>query len=230
MIIYKITNQLNGDFYIGMTTRTDVMRRWYEHKWTALNTDSNYYFPQAIRHYGVDSFVVEIIESGIESRELLADRECFYISHLKPAYNVSTGGIGFDAYERTDSHKKQLSELRKGTRWYHCPSTQKQGMYKECPDGWIIGRINSGNSGGHRGIYNKERADKVAAQLRGKPRPQCGRVWTEKERSEQSDRMKRQFNNGRKGMSGTTGMKMSEETKAKMSAARLGKKYNKSKS
>jgi group I intron endonuclease len=83
--IYKITNTVNGKFYIGSSV--DTTRRWYEHKSSLVRGVSNSTILQAAwLKYGVDSFIFEVIEKC--QREDRLDREQFYIDTLSPAYNT----------------------------------------------------------------------------------------------------------------------------------------------
>ena len=62
--IYKITNKLNNKSYIGQTI--DIERRWRSHKTEPFNPNSDAYntlFYRAIRKYGIDSFIFEIIDT-----------------------------------------------------------------------------------------------------------------------------------------------------------------------
>jgi len=89
MIIYKITNKVNGKFYIGKTTKTIDQRfkgHFYKHK------DGNTYLYKSMRKYGFDMFQIEMIEQTDD----LNVRERFWISQLKPHYNMTEGGEGGD--------------------------------------------------------------------------------------------------------------------------------------
>ena len=61
--IYKITNIITNKEYIGYTSR-NINRRFYEHKWEALNREENNnssYLYESMRKYGTDCFVIEEI-------------------------------------------------------------------------------------------------------------------------------------------------------------------------
>ena len=82
--IYKITNTVTGDFYIGSSK--DVKRRWREHKcpssWKRFPNKQLY---QDMRKYGVDNFDFQILEEVEEGK--LKDAEQQFIETLKPTYN-----------------------------------------------------------------------------------------------------------------------------------------------
>lgn len=91
MLIYKIVNQVNGDFYIGKTTKPKEVRL-KEHFYNS-SYNSHAYLHRAIRKYGFFNFTIEEIETQIEE-EKLDEREIFWIKTLKPKYNMTSGGEG----------------------------------------------------------------------------------------------------------------------------------------
>lgn len=110
--IYKITNKINGKIYIGKTKRK-TKDRWLEHVRDSKNYPlKNIPLHKAIIKYGTENFAVEILESGIEEREL-NKKEKYYIKMLKS----NNGDIGYNATHGGDSgqyvqnyHKKRLSK------------------------------------------------------------------------------------------------------------------------
>ena len=93
--IYKITNLINGKLYVGQTIRS-LGDRWADHKRDALNgVDYPFYF--AIRKYGVENFIPEMVDSA-NSLEELNEKEKMWIKDLnslcknKRGYNVLEGG------------------------------------------------------------------------------------------------------------------------------------------
>lgn len=95
--IYKITNRINDKIYIGQTSE-NVEHRWKEHQYASTHKsyrDYNSHLHRAIRKYGRDNFIVEIIESVDD--ELLDAREIYWIgvydSH-NIGYNMTLGGDG----------------------------------------------------------------------------------------------------------------------------------------
>ena len=95
MIIYKITNQINGKVYIGQTINS-LEKRFNRHKQDALSGRLDTHFARALREYGVNNFVAEIIEN-VESQEKLNEREYYWINY----YNSCKEG-----YNETDSMLK----------------------------------------------------------------------------------------------------------------------------
>lgn len=77
--IYKITNKINQKIYIGKTRYTPSYR-WSQHVYAALKAkdkeEYDYLLHRAIRKYGVENFLIEVIEEG-QDESLLDDRENF---------------------------------------------------------------------------------------------------------------------------------------------------------
>ena len=90
--IYKITNQINGHSYIGLSTH--IEDRWDYHKdpynWDREKDKALYI---AIKKYGIDNFNFEILEEC--SPEQLSEKEKFYIAKYDTfynGYNMTAGG------------------------------------------------------------------------------------------------------------------------------------------
>ena len=80
--VYKITNIITGDFYIGSSK--NIKQRWASHKSpSAKKRYPNVKLYKAMAKYGLDNFTFEIIEKT----DNLKEREQYYIEQLKPSYN-----------------------------------------------------------------------------------------------------------------------------------------------
>ncbi len=89
-IIYKITNKVNNESYIGQTRYT-LEFRWRQHQHKKDGTK----FHNAIQKYGPENFNVEILEECDVSK--LDSREIFYIAKyntFNQGYNLTIGGDG----------------------------------------------------------------------------------------------------------------------------------------
>jgi len=104
MLVYRITNTVNGKVYIGKWEGSSVNRRWKEHRYRARR-GSPFYFHNAIRKYGAEAFTVEVLHQA-KTKEELRKMETFFIilhqSH-KPenGYNLTMGGDGLIPNEET---------------------------------------------------------------------------------------------------------------------------------
>ena len=103
--VYKITNTVTKDFYIGSSK--DVKRRLAVHKCqsTWKNCPNNPMYHD-MRKYGVDKFEFDIL-CEVES-ERLKETEQKFIETLKPTYN-SNNANGLDV-ERQKKYNKKYNE------------------------------------------------------------------------------------------------------------------------
>lgn len=91
-IIYKVTNNLDGQTYIGSTTKS-IEERKIDHEQKANNGNGGY-FQNAIATCGVDSFHWEQIDTANDVNEL-AQKEKKYIldyKSLENGFNKDSGG------------------------------------------------------------------------------------------------------------------------------------------
>lgn len=119
--IYKITNLINGDFYIGSTIQ-GFQARFCKHK-------SQYkrfklgkckkihpYLFHAFDKYSIENFTIEVIEI-IENQSLIRTKEEVYIKNLKPKYNIclepSKGGSPNLGKKLTEEWKKRIGDKSK---------------------------------------------------------------------------------------------------------------------
>lgn len=93
--IYKIVNKINNKIYIGQSI--NVVDRWKQHQYKSLNSKELAYnsaIHQAMRKYGIENFVFEIIEEC--SIDELDEKERYWISKLNTlspnGYNILEGG------------------------------------------------------------------------------------------------------------------------------------------
>ena len=111
--IYRITNTITGDFYIGSSK--DAKRRWKEHKcksrWKKYPNNPMYLDMQK---YGTDKFVFEVL-AEIEA-DSLKEAEQQFIETLKPTYN-SCNAKGLNI-ERQKEYKKEYDKTDK-RKEYH---------------------------------------------------------------------------------------------------------------
>ena len=118
--IYRITNTITNDFYIGSSK--NVKRRWAEHKkpstWKRFSNNPMY---QDMQKYGIDKFEFQIL-AEVEA-EQLKEKEQQFIEKLKPTYNSNrANGFDFERYkeylEEYQKSDKGKESLRKAKRKY----------------------------------------------------------------------------------------------------------------
>ena len=111
--VYKITNTVTGDFYIGSSN--DVKRRCAEHKkpstWKRFPNNQLY---QDMQKYGLDKFDFQVIEE-VEI-EKLKETEQQFIETLKPTYNSNrANGLDIERYkEYQKEYQKEYEKTDKG--------------------------------------------------------------------------------------------------------------------
>lgn len=152
--VYKITNKINGHFYIGYTKLT-IQKRFKLHTKSKTNKMP---IVCAIKKYGIDNFIIELM-CEFDNKNDALNCEIQLIQELKPNYNVHFGGTGGAMYgpmngmygkkhtkewlknksesmiggnnpmfnkKHTDEVKKILSEMKRG----HTPWNKgKTGVY-----------------------------------------------------------------------------------------------------
>ena len=90
--IYRATNKKNGKCYIGRTNYKRLNSRIACHMWYARHIDNNLPFANALRKYDRDGFIWDILEEC--DKDIVGEREMYWIEELKPYYNVTKGGDG----------------------------------------------------------------------------------------------------------------------------------------
>lgn len=113
MIIYKITNLVNGKIYIGQTIRS-LPDRIHQHLYRQETLVA-----KAILKYGIENFKIEQIEE-CDCKDDLNAREIYWIKHydcISPkGYNRTFGGEGCFGYKMTIDDKERLINAKK--RYY----------------------------------------------------------------------------------------------------------------
>jgi len=112
--IYLIRNDTNNDIYIGKTTKT-IKERFNQHLYNAKKyTEIQTHLYRAIRKYGDHNFSVSPLEENISS-DILNEKERYWISELKPSYNMTDGGDGGLTFSITEEYRKKVSEKYSGS-------------------------------------------------------------------------------------------------------------------
>ena len=107
--VYKITNTITGDFYIGSSK--NVKQRWRDHKKPSTwNDNPNNPMYVDMRKYGVDKFVFEILAEVEEDK--LKETEQKFIETLQPTYNsCNAKGLNIERYKE---YHKEYNKSDKG--------------------------------------------------------------------------------------------------------------------
>lgn len=119
--IYKITNNINGRFYIGSSENID--NRWNTHK-QYLNGGYhiNPKLQNAWNFYGGDKFQFDVIEETVAEKTILLSREQYYLDLFKPymrdiGYNIcptANGGDNITHNPNRDAFIEKMSSICSG--------------------------------------------------------------------------------------------------------------------
>jgi group I intron endonuclease len=111
--LYLVTNIINQKCYIGWSH--NPQRRWAQHCSAAQN-NSDIYFHKALRKYGKENFLCDIIQC-FDTEEEVKQAEIYWINSLKEyviLYNSTLGGEGTVGWIPSEEFKQHLSEIRSG--------------------------------------------------------------------------------------------------------------------
>ena len=121
--IYKITNTITGDFYIGSSK--DVKQRWAAHKKpTTWKNHPNNQLYKDMQEYGKDKFEFQVLEE-VEACSL-KEKEQYFIETLKPTYN-NRNANGWDIERK----KEYMKEYHKTDKYKEYEKSDKRKKYKK---------------------------------------------------------------------------------------------------
>lgn len=112
--LYKITNQLDGKFYIGQTI--DTKGRWSAHKSNAKKPDkTGQYIHYAMAKYGTQNFIYEVIAS-CKTQEDADEIESLLIAQYDSrnkefGYNLKTG-VSYGGHSEETKQKQREATLQ----------------------------------------------------------------------------------------------------------------------
>lgn len=199
MIIYKVTNLINGYIYIGLTKKK-LEERIKEHIKESKAKRRNNFFYNAIRKYGIENFKWETIDTAL-NYDNLKIKEKYWIAEYRTkynCYNMTDGGDGRNNYKASEETKRKMSETRKNmsTETRRKMSESRKGkqtgkdnpMYgtKKSPE-WIemIKKVN------RERIRTPEERKKLSDSLKGKPSKLKGVPRSEETRKKIADANRR---------------------------------------
>lgn len=107
--IYKITNTINNKCYIGQSINIEI--RWKQHIYESKILQHKYKIYLAMNQYGIDNFIFEILEECPLDKNILNEREKYWIKYynsFEDGYNMTLGGQGEDSYKYNPILIRQL--------------------------------------------------------------------------------------------------------------------------
>lgn len=226
-IVYKVINLITKKCYIGQTTQP-LEKRKINHFYS--NNKNTYYFYNALKKYGKNTFVWDVL-CECSTREELNEKEMYYIKELNTlrpnGYNLTLGGGGISGYKHTEETKRKIGEKSKGN--VHNLGKTHTKEHRE--------KLRISNTGKKRSIESKMNISKgkkgvkfTEDHKRKLSESHMGQFVSEETKkklsdigmghivSEETREKLRKIN---------TGKYVSEETKKKMKESHIGKKYKK---
>ena len=203
--IYQIENRTNGKSYVGSSE--NLRKRWQAHL-SALRSGQhhNCHLQRAFDKYGEATFVFSVLEDIGEASRLIP-REQHHLDMLNPEYNLCPTAGSCLGYRHTEDTKQKIREATLGE---HNPN------YGKYPDEETRGRISEAKRGERNPNYGKrfrkERRRKIGETRRGK-------TYEEFYGLEHAAEFQQKLTEAHKGKH------HSEETRAKMSIMRSGKRH-----
>jgi group I intron endonuclease len=127
--IYKIINQINGDFYVGSSK--NLFRRRDEHfRKLRLKKHQNVILQRAWDKYGESNFIFEIVEEC--DVDLLMEKENLYLGQ-SPKYNIVKVAKGGDTISNNPKRELIIEKISKRSSGVNNPNYG--GKFKN--DEWI---------------------------------------------------------------------------------------------
>lgn len=172
-LVYKITNTINNKVYIGQTKQT-LNRRKSQHKYHASLSKPKFVISRAIKKYGIDSFIFEILDYAKSNQELNI-MEGKYIQLFKSydknfGYNVEKLSDNNKIYVSQETRNKlkitsskpeyiqRMSELGKSSRCKKLPNIKTTSQFiglEKCSSRWRV-RVNMKNIKINLGLFITE--------------------------------------------------------------------------
>ena len=188
--VYKITNKINGKFYIG--SAINCFKRWCK--------KYNEHLESAFKKYGKENFIFEIIEN-VEDTSKLIEREQYYMDLLKPEYNkrsIASSNLGIKASDET-RYKLSLARRKRITKPETCEKISASLKGREIKWKEKIAEANSGeNNYNYGNELSEEWKKKISDSLKDRKK---------------TEEHKENISKGKKGI------KFSEEHRKKLSEA-----------
>lgn len=107
-VIYKISNTINSNIYIGSAEKFNVRKNQHKHH-LIKGTHHNKKLQNHVNKYGFNSLVFDVIESNCID---LISREQYYIDNLNPFFNICKIAYSLRGTKRTVEQKKYMIEQR----------------------------------------------------------------------------------------------------------------------
>jgi group I intron endonuclease len=193
--VYEIVHRASGKRYVGITIKRPA-QRWSSHRHAAVKRDSPTHLHRSMRKHGVEAFDFRVV-AGLPTVALAKLAEISLIKFTKPAYNMTAGGDGAFGVPWPEESRRRASESAK----------RKPPITEETRAKMSAAQRNSELAAANlRRMAEKNRGRRQSAEDRAKKSAAFWKRCTPEYREQQRQR--------------GIGRVHSEETKAKMSAAK----------
>ncbi|AUS02707.1 nuclease associated modular domain 3 protein [Vibrio phage 2.275.O._10N.286.54.E11] len=140
--VYRYTSQTSGKMYIGFTS--DFKERQNQHRRNAFNKQQDYKFYRALRKYGLEDFVIDILFVGFDAEYTLNTAEVQLIESYNSYKNGYNSTLGGDAPMLGKKHSQEtIDEMSRTRSGENSPRWRKKHIQKTKDK---ISAANSGNS------------------------------------------------------------------------------------
>ena len=209
--IYCIRHIESGRAYVGSSI--DIPRRWKEHR-SRLKTGRHpaRHLSNAYRVYGENAFEFEVIEEC--GKELLIEREQFWIELLSADFNVAPVAGSVAGLVRSDEVRARMSAAQKGRPRDYLKGIPRSDAVKAAVSAAQKGKVKTA-----------EHLAKISASLKGRDSPRKGAMLSDDTKAKISAAkagVKQSADTVKNRSLANTGKKRSEETKKKISSAKKG--------
>lgn len=128
--VYKITNKLNGDCYVGSSK--DIGKRWKRHIYLheSKGRHHEYFIYRAMRKYGIENFEFEVLETCEDSEKIILEQK--YYKKLNPRYNEIEPNKNLS--ENPSIAKKRKNSCKKS--WKTRSEQSRQKALDNLKKGW----------------------------------------------------------------------------------------------
>ena len=206
--VYKITNTITGDFYIGSSCNIEH-RMWHHRHTLSIGTHHNRYLQRSWDKYSDQAFVFEIIllcdiENKLYYEQVLLDG-------LKPTYNMAIfTNAPMQGRHPSEETLRKMSERMKGELNHNFGKHNSENQKRMMRERVISDETKQKMSESHKGKHlSEEQKHKLSVLNTGELNRMFGVPMSEENKRKQSE--------------ARTGQHLSEEHKRKLSEA--GKRY-----
>lgn len=110
--IYSITNNINGNFYIGSCINYKTRMKCHVNT-LKKGRHCNIKLQRSFDKYGIDNFSFDFLEVVERDKSKIIEREQWYLDFFKPFYNIQKVAYSALGVKMSESARKNISEAAK---------------------------------------------------------------------------------------------------------------------